>query len=79
MEKFLIGMLVKSMAGHDEGHIFVLVALDSQFGWIADGKGRKVEKPKRKNRKHLQPVKSEIKEPVSNETVMEAIRAYRRS
>ena len=47
------GMMVKSLRGRDEG-FFVVVGVKDGSVWIADGRRRKVERPKRKNPKHLQ-------------------------
>ena len=46
-------MVVKSLRGRDEG-FFVVVGVKDGYVWIADGRRRKVETPKRKNPKHLQ-------------------------
>lgn len=49
----LQGSVVKSIAGHDKNRYFVVVKIDDQYVYIADGKERKLEKPKRKNVKHI--------------------------
>ena len=79
MEDIKAGMLAVSKAGHDKGKVFVIVRAEGGRIWIADGENRKVEAPKPKNGKHLQPVKKEAVTPISNEKVKEAIQAYRRS
>ncbi len=49
--------VVKSLAGHDKGRYFVVIAtLNDKFVLIADGVGRKAEEPKQKNVKHLRKV-----------------------
>lgn len=48
------GMVVKSMAGHDSGSYYVVMRADNGYAYIADGKLRKVESPKKKNPLHLQ-------------------------
>lgn len=48
-----IGSVVKSKSGHDSGSFYVVVALEGEFAYIADGRRRKVAKPKKKNVKHL--------------------------
>lgn len=48
-------MVVKAVAGRDKGSYFVVMDLDGGYALIADGKRRLVEKPKRKNEKHLRP------------------------
>ena len=47
------GNIVKSLSGHDKGGFFVCLDADEKFAIIADGKERKLEKPKKKNLKHL--------------------------
>ena len=51
-----ISDVVLSTAGRDQGQLFYCVAADDQFVWLADGKGRTLDKPKRKKRKHVQKV-----------------------
>lgn len=47
------GSVVKAAAGRDnEGH-FVVTDVQNRYCFIADGKSRKLSKPKRKNIKHL--------------------------
>ena len=45
------GLVVKSLAGRDKGGYFVAVAAGDGFVYIADGKERRLSKPK--NLKHL--------------------------
>lgn len=44
--------IVKSAAGRDEGDLFVLDTQE-EYLLLADGKSRRVEKPKKKKRKHV--------------------------
>ena len=53
--KVVKGSVVKALAGRDQGRFFVAVAAEDRFVYIADGKERKLEKPKRKNVKHISP------------------------
>jgi len=46
--------LCKSVAGHDKNSWYVIVREESGAAWIADGRRRKLDSPKRKNTKHLQ-------------------------
>ncbi|MCI6604688.1 MAG: KOW domain-containing RNA-binding protein [Clostridiales bacterium] len=48
--------MIVSLAGRDKGQFFFVVDTDGDFVLIADGKGRKLETPKRKKRKHIQKV-----------------------
>jgi ribosomal protein L14E/L6E/L27E len=45
--------IVQSTAGRDEGKLFFVLAAQGDFLLLADGKGRKVETPKRKSSKHV--------------------------
>lgn len=54
------GSVVKSTAGRDQGRYFVAVAAEDRFVFIADGKERKLENPKRKNVKHISPTDHRI-------------------
>lgn len=47
------GMIVHSDAGHDQNRFYIVVKIDSEYAYIADGKRRKLEKPKRKRFCHL--------------------------
>lgn len=45
--------IVISLAGHDTGRAFVLLKTDGCTARIADGKSRKLSRPKSKNLRHL--------------------------
>jgi len=45
--------IVKSLNGRDEGKRFLVVGIEDEYSMLADGKGRRLEKPKRKKNKHL--------------------------
>ena len=47
------GTVVISRAGHDCGRAMLVVRNDGEFLFVADGKERKLEKPKKKNKKHV--------------------------
>ena len=51
-----ISDVVVSTAGHDQGEIFYVIGKDDQFLYLANGKDRTLDKPKRKKRKHVQKV-----------------------
>ena len=44
--------IVKSTAGRDKGKLFFVLEVGEEFLLLADGKTRRLEKPKRKKRKH---------------------------
>ena len=49
-----VGTRVRSIAGRDMGSDFLVIATEAGYAYLADGKVRKVEKPKKKKLKHLQ-------------------------
>ena len=51
---FMVGDVVKSLSGHDQNRLFIVVGIDKN-GYIAiiDGKYRDKINPKLKNPKHL--------------------------
>lgn len=51
-----LGQIVVSKAGRDAGRRFIVIkVVDYQFVQISDGDLRRVEKPKKKKIKHLEP------------------------
>ena len=45
--------IVVSLNGRDAGKRFIVIGTENEYSLIADGKGRRYEKPKRKKNKHL--------------------------
>ena len=48
--------IIESLAGRDKGKFFYVIDTEENFVLIADGKGRKLENPKRKKLKHVRRV-----------------------
>ena len=48
------GMLAKSKAGHDKGHLYVIYDVDETYVYLVDGQIRTIDKPKKKKQKHVQ-------------------------
>ncbi len=82
MNLYQVGNLAKSIAGHDKDQFYVIVREESEYVYLADGKERTLERPKRKNKKHIQPIyyDTEKKEPVPemkrNEEIKRAIKLF---
>ena len=53
---FNISDVVMTTAGRDQGKLFYVISTDDQFLYLANGKDRTLDKPKRKKRKHVQKV-----------------------
>lgn len=80
------GQMVYSKSGHDKGDVLVVVGVEGQYLQLADGKRRKLEKPKRKKIIHVQPTnyvdtnlrdKLEEQAYVLNADIAKAIRSYK--
>lgn len=75
-----IGSIVKACAGKEKGEIFVVVATEGNFVYLADGKRLKKEKPKKKSLKHVKLFGSEKLTPDivldTNERVNAKIRKF---
>ena len=48
--------IIESLAGRDKGKYFYVIDMEDNYVLIADGKGRKLENPKRKKLKHVRRV-----------------------
>ena len=57
MKEWKSEMLAISRAGHDKDTLYVVLESDETYLWLADGKRRLLETPKKKKRKHVQVVK----------------------
>lgn len=49
----MIGQIVRSAAGRDRGRLMVITGEEGGFPLVCDGKERPIQRPKRKNPKHL--------------------------
>ena len=76
--QFIPGMIVKSDAGRDQQRYYVVVAVEGGFVYIADGRRRKVEKPKRKNPRHLKATRMAVgpAEIDTNQKLRRVLREY---
>ena len=50
MEKICTGMTATSLAGHDRGKVYLIIHADAAYVYLADGKCRTLDRPKRKKR-----------------------------
>ena len=51
-----LGQIVKSKAGRDKGKNFIVVGIiDKDFITLSDGSLRRIDKPKKKRTKHVEP------------------------
>ena len=47
------GTVVRSTAGHDKGELLLVLSADRKSALVCDGRQRRLQKPKRKNLKHI--------------------------
>lgn len=50
----MVGYLVRSLAGHDAGQIYLVIREESGTVYLADGTYKTFRNPKRKNKKHVE-------------------------
>lgn len=53
--KYSLGQIVFSKCGRDQGKPFVVVSIEEDYVYLVDGDLRKVDNPKLKKKKHIQP------------------------
>ncbi len=58
MDNIMVGTIVKSIAGHDQDNLFVIVNVENEYVYLVDGKTRLLSKPKKKKLKHIQVISS---------------------
>lgn len=75
----MVGRIVCSKAGRDKEYFMVVVACDENFVYVCDGKERPLERPKRKNKKHLQFTNTVLSETdyKTNKSLKKALAVYR--
>lgn len=49
-------ILARSKAGHDKDRLYAVVARENNILFLADGRYRKIDNPKKKKEKHVQPI-----------------------
>lgn len=74
----MVGQIVCSAAGRDRGKFMVVVGFFGSDPLVCDGKERRLEKPKRKNEKHLKFTNAFLKPERlnSNSSIRKALREY---
>lgn len=64
------GQIVRSRAGKDHGKLYVLLEWNERWAWVADGKKRTINNPKKKNMQHLW-YSNMLLEPISDQDILE--------
>ncbi len=74
----------KSLSGHDKNEHYFVLCKEDDFYFLVNGTNRPIEKPKKKNEKHIQivkklpeEVKEILKEEQTNLTIKRALKKYK--
>lgn len=72
------GCPARSLAGHDKDRYYMILSVDGDWVFLADGRRKTQEKPKRKKKKHIQPVNEcLVREfPVTDEEIYVRLKKY---
>ena len=79
------GFLAYSLAGRDKGKVYIIIKEEADYIWVTDGDIRPLEKPKKKNKKHIQIIKKTADKQMLanpaciNETIKRTIKLYKQS
>lgn len=75
----------KTKVGHDKNQIYFLLKEDEEYVYLVNGTTKPLEKPKKKNRKHIQLIKNlpievtgVMEAGTTNENVKRAIKIYQK-
>lgn len=88
----MTGMFAVSKAGHDKGKLYIIIKEENEYVYLADGRQKPLEAPKKKKKKHIQIIKRigkdgcpnadaidiEGNQQVRNEDIKRAIKEYAR-
>lgn len=75
----MVGKIVCSKAGRDKDYFMVVIKTENDYVYVCDGKERPLERPKRKNIKHLQFTNTVLSETEykTNKSLKKALAVYR--
>ncbi|MGL6175302.1 MAG: KOW domain-containing RNA-binding protein [Cellulosilyticaceae bacterium] len=59
-ERHSLGQIVFSKCGRDKGRPFVVISIEEEYVHLIDGDLRKVDSPKLKKKKHVQPTNTTL-------------------
>lgn len=86
--EYSIGQIVYSKSGRDKTKAFIVISVEGEYLYLADGKLRKLEQPKRKKIKHVQGTnyvnvelkdKLETESYIQNAEIFKALKQYNRN
>lgn len=59
-ERYTLGQIVFSKCGRDKGRPFIVISIEEEYVHLVDGDLRKVDSPKLKKKKHIQPTNTTL-------------------
>lgn len=76
----MVGFLAYSLAGHDKGNLYFIIEETRDSVYVVDGAVRTLDRPKKKNKKHIQIIKKKNQRidisSVTNEEIKHIIKLY---
>lgn len=85
-ERYQFAKFAVSKAGHDKNQLYIILETADDYVYVVDGRLKTLEKPKRKNIRHIQIIndideelvrKKRNNEIMSNEDIKKAIKLYK--
>ena len=72
------GCPARSLAGHDKDQYYVILSVDEDWVFLGDGRKRRQDNPKKKNKKHIQAANCLVIEkfPVTDDEIYTRLRDY---
>lgn len=76
----MVGFLAYSLAGRDKGVIYLIIDETKDYVYVADGLTRPLDRPKKKNKRHIQIIKKNVMHTdlssITNEDIKHLIKLY---
>lgn len=73
------GMLARSKAGRDKDRVYVIIRVEDEYVYVADGESRTLLRAKRKNVRHIQPIlKMRLEDKPDDAAIREIIKKFTR-
>lgn len=80
MLEFKCGQIVKSIAGHDKNQLYLIKEIKDEYVYLVDGKIRKLNRTKKKKKKHISFIGDEnivISDDMTDAAIRRIIKRYK--
>lgn len=78
----MVGFFAYSLAGHDKGEVYLIIEETKDYVYVVDGLIRPLNKPKKKNKRHIQIIKKNGRHidisSITNEDIKLFIKLYKK-